>query len=72
MEGAGHGQDADVFEPDEVRDDLVRIDAHRGVEDLLFHTLSLKRLCAYAVDTRETSRTDSRPGARDPANSGRA
>ena len=35
-----------------LRQDLVRIDVHRGVEDLLFHTLRLKRLCAYAVDTR--------------------
>ena len=46
------GQDADVFETDEMGDDLVRIDVHRGVEDLLFHTLRLKRLCAYAVDPR--------------------
>ena len=46
------GEDADVFEADEMGDDLVRIDVHRGVEDLLFHTLRLKRLCAYAVDPR--------------------
>ena len=45
-------QDAYVFEADEMGDDLVRIDVHRGVEDLLFHTLRLKRLCAYAVDPR--------------------
>ncbi|MDQ1361566.1 MAG: hypothetical protein QOJ44_1943, partial [Acidimicrobiaceae bacterium] len=48
----GIGEDSDIFEPDEMGDDLVRIDVHRGVEDLLFHTLRLKRLCAYAVDTR--------------------
>jgi hypothetical protein len=46
------GQDADVFETNEVGDDLYRIEVHRGVEDLLFHTLRLKRLCAYAVDPR--------------------
>ena len=46
------GQDAHVFEADEMGDDLDRIDVHRGVEDLLFHTLRLKRLCAYAVDPR--------------------
>ncbi len=46
------GENADIFEAYEVRDDLVRIEIHRGVEDLLFHTLRLKRLCAYAVDTR--------------------
>ena len=44
------GKDTDIFEPNEVGDDLVRIEIHRGVEDLLFHTLKLKRLCAYAVD----------------------
>ena len=46
------GQDADVFETNEVSDDLVRIEVHRGVERFLFHTLRLKRLCAYAVDPR--------------------
>ena len=48
----GIGEDTDVFESDEMGNDLVRIDVHRGVEDLLFHTLRLKRLCAYAVDPR--------------------
>jgi hypothetical protein len=48
----GIRQDANVLESNEVGNDLVRIDVHRGVEDLLFHTLRLKRLCAYAVDTR--------------------
>ena len=52
-------------------DDLVRIEIHRGVEDLLFHTLRLKRLCAYAVDTSDP------PGlpvtkSSDPAETGRA
>ena len=49
---ASVGQDANVFEADEVGDDLVRIEVHRGVERFLFHTLRLKRLCAYAVDPR--------------------
>ncbi len=46
------GQDAHVFEADEMGDDLYRIDVRRGVKDLLFHTLRLKCLCAYAVDPR--------------------
>ena len=54
-----------------MRDDLARIDVHRGVEDLLFHTLRLKRLCAYAVDTREIPARAPWSGAVDPANSGR-
>jgi hypothetical protein len=64
-------QHVDVLEPDEMSDDLFRTDVHRGVEDFLFHTLRLKRLCAYAVDLSGSWAAPGR-GPSDPANSGRA
>jgi hypothetical protein len=47
----GVGEDANVFEPHQVRDDLTGIAMHRGVDDSLFrHRKRLKRLCVQVAD----------------------
>jgi hypothetical protein len=47
------------------------IDGHRGVEDLLFHTLRLKRLCVDALDTASSPQDPPVAKSSDPVETGR-